>query len=613
MNNSNYFNNEMINNIRLGLAGYLDNSDSKKLQNFTNYLQTGGSCPCSKVLNSFRKGNIDLALYIINEKKCCYMCSDNDGKTILHHLVNYHFNEDCHSSLLDIINANNASDYINMQNYKGQTPMLLAVLNENQDVALEFENAGAKKDIRDNEGNFIGSNEDESDANNNYIKNVVNIYLPNKSIESLNSDDFVRNIQNEVTNMFDKNMESFIEESDIKSDVPESTLNTDNFIKLLTDRNKQIEQMKNEEKSSFSSDIVSDNDNMKNIQDSDLFFKIIKEKYKDNHVKDQLESDSGSVESSVINLPDSEVNRFVNEVTSDSNNSKFFTQKTNPVKVGLFGASNDGNVLSDTSLINLSDNSINSELLKKQISKLNLSSKFNNLQGGGSKHSHGNPFFRNLNSDSDSVSFNNNSQYMSDFEYGSDNDTNEISRMLNNKKSQLHQEVIDSIIDMLSNGVITYKSKKIEPTEDNARLVKAYIYKKVGEENPQMTGMDKILLIKGMSEDEFVNVTKSMPALDSIQKEITKHMEKKQKDKIKGDSDSSLVSDMSTDDSDASKGSKGSKGKKESKESKGKKESKESKGKKENKESKESKDSKTSSKKSTIKKTATKKTTKSKK
>lgn len=602
MNNSNYFNNEMINNIRLGLAGYLDNSDSKKLQHFTNYLQTGGTCPCNKVLEAFRKGNLDLALYIINEKNCCYMCIDDNGDTILHHLVNYHFNEDCHSALLDIINANNASDYINMQNYKGQTPMLLAVLNENQDVALEFENAGARKDIRDNEGNFIGSNEDESDANNNYIKNVVNIYLPNKSIESLNSDDFVKNVQNEVTNMFGKNMESFVEESEIQSDGTESTLNTENFIKLLTDRNKQIEKMKNEEKSFVPNDVVSDNDDMRNIEDSDLFFKIIKEKYKNNQVNDKLESDSGSVESSIIDLPDSEVNRLVNEATSDSNNSKFFTQKTNPVKVGLFGASNNGNVLSDTSLINLSDNSINSELLKKQISKLNLSSKFNNLKGGGSRHGREKTFFRNLNSDSDSVSFNNSAQYMSDFEYGSYDGTNEISRMLNNKKSQLHQEVIDSIIDMLSNGVITHKSKKIKPTEDNARLVKAYIYKKVGEENPQMTGMDKILLIKGMSEDEFVNATKSMPALDTIQKEITKHMEKKQKEKMKGDSDSSVASDMSSDDSDTSKGSKGSKG------------SKKSKGSKDSKTSKKSTAKKSTTKKTTTKKASTtKKTTKSKK
>ncbi len=93
MNNSNYFDNEMINNIRFNLNGFLDNSDSKKLQHFSNYIKTGGSCPCSKVLDAFGKNNIDLALYIINEGNCCNMCIDAEGNTILHHLVNYCFNE----------------------------------------------------------------------------------------------------------------------------------------------------------------------------------------------------------------------------------------------------------------------------------------------------------------------------------------------------------------------------------------------------------------------------------------------------------------------------------------------------------------------------------------
>ena len=76
------------------------------------------------------------------------------------------------------------------------------------------------------------------------------------------------------------------------------------------------------------------------------------------------------------------------------------------------------------------------------------------------------------------------------------------------------------------------KSKKIESDEKNAKLVKAYIYKKVSEENPQMTGMDKILLIKGMNNDELVKFISKMPELEKIEKDIQKHIEKKHKVKI---------------------------------------------------------------------------------
>jgi hypothetical protein len=580
MNNSNYFDNEMINNIRLNLNGYLDNSDSKKIQHFSNYIKTGGSCPCAKVLDAFCKSNIDLALYIIDEGKCCNMCIDTEGNTILHHLVNFSFNEDCYSALLDSINSTKASDYINMQNYKGQTPMLLAVLNDNQELAINFENAGARKDLRDTDGNYVGSNDDESEINKNYVKNVVNIYLPNKAIESINSDDFIKNVQQEVSGMFNNNQDDIADDTEL-SDNNDSTLNSEQFIKLLADRNKLIESMKTNELSANNSqdNIISDNSNIGGIEDSDEFFKAIKEKYGNDNRRNGNIRDNSTVqmqslqdtddESSVIRLPDNEIAKLLNEDTSDTNNNnnknKLFTHKTNPVKLELFGNNaSDSQMLSSSDLIDLSSGSINSELLQKEISKLKLSSKFNNLKGGGSSNNnYGKTYFRTLNSDTDnSVSYNE-AQYLSDFEYGSVGGAeNEISRMLSNKKSQLHQEVIDSIVDLLNDGIIKHKSNKIEANETNAKLVKAFIYKKTSKENPQMTGMDKILLIKGMSDDDIVNITKSMPSLESIQNEITKHMEEKNKDRGNSDSESdqnSIASDMSDTSSNSSNSKKGKK------------------------------------------------------
>jgi hypothetical protein len=572
MNNSNYYDNEVINKIRLNLNNFLDKDDSnsRKFSNYADHIQTGGeSCPCEKVLNAFSKSNLDLALYIVNERNCCNMCIDKDGNTILHHLVNYAFNEDCYSALLTIINAKNSSEYINMQNYKGQTPMILAVTNENEDLALSFKNAGAKTDIRDNEGNYVGTNGDESEVNAKFIKNVVNITLPNKSIDSVCTDDFFGRLNIPKSNYV---QQSERPEQSVQSERSEqlntdSSLNTEQFFDMMVKKNNLIQSMKKEEsdiKKNYSNNQINSDNNLSEIGDSDLFFEAIKNKYGDSgnsNVRTQ-ELFSATDEGSNIpmNLTNSDINRLVNEETSEDQGT--MQQKTKPVNFNMFQNGNSENDGPDTeftnsSLVNLSSGTIDSELLKKEIKKLSMLSKFNTMKGGAENKV--TKSFRYLNSDSEGTNLSSEAQYLSDFEYGSDlvggGESNEISRMLNNKKSQLHQEVIDNLIEMLDNGLIKEKSKKIESDEKNAKLVKAYIYKKVSEENPQMTGMDKILLIKGMNNDELVKFISKMPELEKIEKDIQKHIEKKQKDRDNSGNSSDSEQNFSSDNvsSDSSK------------------------------------------------------------
>lgn len=564
MNNSNYYDNETINKIRLNLGNYLktENSNEKDLLNLINYAQTGGSCPCEKVLEAFSKSNVDLALYIINEGNCCYMCIDNDGNTVLHNLVNYAFNEDCFSCLLSAINCRGSDNYINMQNYKGQTPMMLAVLNENEDLAVCFENAGAKKDIKDNEGNYIGTNNDQSEVNKTFIKNIVNITLPSKPIlnnNDIETDDFIKGVQNEVSGMFSNN--EFNTETSDMFQPDSSSLNTEQLRDAMIKRSNLIDSMKREEsdfkKQQVHPSVYSDGD-LSKIENSDMFFEAIKNKYGSNPTSSsraitQDLFNNIDEETTPIDLSNTEINRLVNEETSETDMNRNIKHTQNPVKVNLFNSDskfsdNSDFSLSNSSIIDLSNGTINSELLKKEISKLSALSKIG-MTGGGSVTKS----YRNLNTDSDSnsnsdMSLQSESGYLSGFEYELEGGGNEISRMLNNKKSQIHQEVIDSIINMLKEGLIKEKSKKLDADERNAKLIKAYIYKKVSEENPQMTGMDKILLIKGMNDDEFVKHLSKMPALDKIEKDIEKHLKSKKKE-----SDSDMTSLMSnSDDSDKS-------------------------------------------------------------
>jgi hypothetical protein len=107
------------------------------------------------------------------------------------------------------------------------------------------------------------------------------------------------------------------------------------------------------------------------------------------------------------------------------------------------------------------------------------------------------------------------------------NDDNELSRLINSRKNEIHNEVINTIMGMLNQGEILYKNKPIKSSERNAKLIKSYLYKKVSEKNPQLTGMDKILIIQKMSKTELLTSLKEMPDLDELEKTIEKHMQTK--------------------------------------------------------------------------------------
>ena len=120
------------------------------------------------------------------------------------------------------------------------------------------------------------------------------------------------------------------------------------------------------------------------------------------------------------------------------------------------------------------------------------------------------------------------------YNYNSDNklftggSNNELSRMMQSQREKLHQEVLDMILSMLNKGLLVRKNKPIEPNEKNAKLIKAFIYRQISEKNPQMGGMDKIMIFKAMSEDEIINSIKTIPDLDELEKNIQKHIQEKQ-------------------------------------------------------------------------------------
>ena len=106
-------------------------------------------------------------------------------------------------------------------------------------------------------------------------------------------------------------------------------------------------------------------------------------------------------------------------------------------------------------------------------------------QKGGAQKTIGN---RNLvfkKSKKNTSSINYESYYNSDSEHGN-NMSNELSRLIQNRKEELHNEVLNMILEMLNKGTLSIKSKVVEANEKNAKLIKAVIYRKISEKNPQL-------------------------------------------------------------------------------------------------------------------------------
>jgi hypothetical protein len=766
MNNS--FNTKMNQKLKINLND-LSSTSSEFLIDYNkkkSIKQKGGNCSCMDMFKALSNKNLELILYILKQNNCCFKCQNSDGNTILHLLVQFYDSSDEFTEQIDLILNNDCSDFINIKNNLGQTPILLAVMEEHDNLAEKMENAGADVSIEDNNGNFVGSKNDNDDSNVQYtdnniqqqneivsenvpVQNIYNIFnfivqnpqkpdllslgindiLENDSNVTdnmnLNTDDFMREIKNKINNSLDENyqnnnMDNKVNNDDDSSssssseyvDLPEiessvSSMNTDKFITLLdenknpsffnysdiqdtdqfitilrdkyssqTNNNKknnssnntipsqnkdlkksnpntnQVNNLKNSnpninqvnrpstnqinndtsdiessintqmiklENESTSDNFIPKNTNIVNVKSNNP---MAKNAVSDNTTSDNVTYDNTSFNNALANntmydnttsdniisnntknnqnnqnsLQNSEtsmdnvnttkydLSKLKDQTTSDdiivpknlnkqsnqqstqqtknnvesSNTSTNFTNKLNS-KTNIFYKNNNN---ASSQLKNLSSSDIDTNTLLKAIKKIqnnydndnenniNIS---NNLMKGGSSNKQQIMGYRNLNSDSDILFINSkenklsnidyNSLYNSDSEHGAKSNENELKRMMTRQKETIHHEVLEMIMGMLNKGLLLQSNKPIEATEKNAKLVKAYIYRKVSEKNPEMGGMDKILSIKTMNDNEIINIVKKMPDLDELEENIRKHLEEKNKNKQ--NIDTSEASDVS--------------------------------------------------------------------
>lgn len=511
----------------------------------------GGShtCPCVDAHKAFNDGNHDLALYILKEKDCCYCCTDDNGNTLLHHIVlccrKHNNNNKCMSALTNALRSDNVSDFIDIQNADGTTPILLAVETENEVVANKLDEAGADKSIADNTGNYLQTEDisepetinisetpNEQVCINNVVKLVVNdnkktdsdisslnlsslVNNSNGTISSENSDIIAEKVKNKIVETFGiNNKQNDISSLELTSS--DNYLDSDKFIQFLSNKyNKEAPQSIEElmENSDLTSEVnltqdlnllnetTSQDENSEQTLNSEAIINALTEKLSQN-----LESKSEPVHK-VINIDDSIDTDVLMKAIDNIQSGR------NPNNVNyLRGGAKTEKIMGYRKLMLHSEDSDNNNYYARANEKSIKESNKSKLSKYSKK--------------SNDLSINLD-LYYSDGETGVSN--NELSRLINSRKNDLHNEVINMIMGMLNKGSITKNSKPVEASERNAKLIKSFLYRIVSEKNPQLTGMDKILMIKKMNDKEIIDSLTKMPDLDELEENIRKHIEAKEK------------------------------------------------------------------------------------
>jgi len=617
MNNS--FKKKMNENQQNNHLSNLSSTSSEFITNKKNNIkQKGGKCNCEDIIKAILIENLELILYILKKDNCCYCCQDSNGNTVIHLLIQLcNTNIDIKNELINLFSNKDCLNFINIQNNNGQTPILLAVMNDQNDLAEIMENAGADVSIEDNNGNFVGIKEDiennnnnnqiESDINNLPIQNIYNVFniilkkdkernddLTSLNINNLsepksnnlmeeNTDNFMKLIKSKIENSLltnNNNSESSLTSSSEYLELPEidseksETINTDKFITLLDNNNNPLYY------------------NYSDIEDTDQFISILKDKYSSQTKDDkkpekfkEIKINNKNINNSITSDIESSINtqmiKLENETTSDENkmsaenlvnnikslnskkinNNTIFnkTINTNKKKNNQITSDIDTNKKNDQITSDIDTNVLLNAIKKIQSKYDNNLSNDNIMKGGVNMKNNKQKVmgYRNLNGDSDLFFLNNNSDnidynilYNSESELGkkknkSKSNTNELKRMMISQKEKLHEEVLEMIMGMLNKGLLIQSNKPIEASEKNAKLCKAYIYRKISETNPQMGGIDKIMTFKAMDQKKIINMIKEMPDLDELEKSIKKHLENKQKIKKLEKSEESEKSEKS--------------------------------------------------------------------
>jgi hypothetical protein len=140
-----------------------------------------------------------------------------------------------------------------------------------------------------------------------------------------------------------------------------------------------------------------------------------------------------------------------------------------------------------------------------------LSELINNIQSGGKSYSSKN-YVRgtralNLNTVSENDSF------LSD----SDNTIGgDLAELMESRSDLEHKKFENKLHSMLEMNEIVINDRTIEDSEQNMRVLKRFLYKKVKDENPSLNSREKMIILNKMEDEEIKETLSSISSFDDL-------------------------------------------------------------------------------------------------
>ena len=138
------------------------------------FSQNGGTNNDNLLLKAGLDNNTGVVEFMINNNMITNVSTkDKTGKNIIHYIAeNYNSYND--KQLIDkIMFLNNSNTALNQKDNTGNTPLIISVKNENDNLAETLINYGADKKIKNNQGYWVNSQSEEENNTNNFIENLT--------------------------------------------------------------------------------------------------------------------------------------------------------------------------------------------------------------------------------------------------------------------------------------------------------------------------------------------------------------------------------------------------------------------------------------------------------
>ena len=501
--------------------------------------QKGGSpnnYSSSLIFNAIKENNYNALNFLINQKEIISInFKDNDGLTILHILINKLVNENENIMIIieNILQRADVNHIINVQDNNGNTPLHLCAISRNYILCDKLINAGANHLIKNNSGLYVES-ESESITRNTCInskKPIIDqtIFISKKNLRSLKDNDDIDDDKKDNDDNVEKNIMKNIISSLTTSNKLDNSSDSEEEEKINVNQSSNINQSAIiDDTSEFINRLINTENNDKNLENLSHVINLDKfiGKNKDSNIsrtlshnatsdflddfinkyKIKINNKGGGTKKKIKNFRKLNTNTDYNknslEMPHTSVSSIIHTETTS-------NSDNETDSNSDNETDSNSDNDTDNDTDNETDSKTTSNSD-NDTDSKTTSNSNSN-----TKTDSKTTS-NSNSKTVNDSD---NNSLSELSRIINNKSTEIHERIVKKIEELLN------------ISEQEARVIKAYIYNEVKIKHPELNNFDRAVEMEKKITNEYLKSLnkKKLKELSEIISEKQKSSEIKEK------------------------------------------------------------------------------------